>query len=95
MGQHAVNIVYPINGEKIPKFDPGCKIKSAYFAASFSTTCGGGPHSVKWGFDKRTIGKASFYDEFSSQFTWKLPVGRHIFWVKSDCGENEVKFEIG
>ena len=51
MGQHAVNIVYPINGETYPKTDPHCDVKSAYFAASFGVTCTGGPHTVKWGFD--------------------------------------------
>lgn len=95
MGQHAVNIVYPINGETLPKTDPACKIKSAYFAASFSVTCGGGPGTVSWGFDKSTLGKASFYDEFSSQFVWKLPTGAHTFWVESTCGKNAVKFNIG
>lgn len=95
MGQHAVNIVYPIDGEKFPKIDPACKLKSAYFAASFSVTCSGGPHNVKWGFDRGTQGEASFYDEFSAQFTWKLPPGTHTFWVVSDCGKNQVKFEIG
>jgi len=94
MGQHAINIVYPIAGERFPKIDPICSIESAYFAASFSVTCSG-DHDVKWGFNDETIGNASFYDEFSAQFTWKLPKGHHIFWVKSDCGENRVKFQIG
>ena len=94
MGQHAVNIVYPIDGESFPKIDPSCKIQSAYFAASFSVTCSG-DHSVKWGFDGNGIGEASFYDEFSAQFTWKLPAGSHTFWVSSDCGDNKVSFEIG
>jgi hypothetical protein len=94
MGQHAVNIVYPINGEKFPKTDPACKLKSAYFAASFSVTCSG-DHNVSWGFNAQTLGKASFYDEFSAQFTWKLPAGAHTFWVESDCGKNAVKFKIG
>ena len=95
MGQHAVNIVYPIDGEKFPKMDPGCKLRSAYFAASFGVTCSGGPHAVKWGCDGRTLGKASYYDEFSAQCTWKLPAGMHKFWVETDCGKNAVKFEIG
>lgn len=94
MGQHAVNIVYPIDGESFPKTDPGCKIVSAYFAASFSVTCSG-DHSVKWGFDGAPIGEAKFYDEFSAQFTWKLPAGSHTFFVESDCGQNAVKFGIG
>lgn len=95
MGQHTVNIVYPINGQTFPKINPACQIKSAYFAASFSVTCGGGPHSVRWSFDGITRGKASFYDEFSGQFTWKLPAGAHVFRVESDCGNNQVRFKIG
>jgi hypothetical protein len=95
MGQHAVNIVYPIDGAKYPITDPACKVKSAYFTASFSTTCGGGPRKVKWGVDGTTLGNARFYDQFSAQFTWKLPAGTHVFWVESDCGKNQVKFEIG
>lgn len=94
MGQHTVNIVYPIEGETFPKIDPACKIQSAYFAASFSVTCSG-DHNVKWGFDGGGVGEAAFYDEFSAQFTWKLPSGSHTFWVESDCGSNSVKFEIG
>jgi hypothetical protein len=95
MGQHAVNIVYPIDGESFPKIDPACQIRSAYFAASFSVTCSGGPHKVRWGFDGTGRGSASFYDEFSAQFTWKLPAGSHTFWVESDCGSNKVEFKIG
>jgi hypothetical protein len=95
MGQHAVNIVYPINGETYPKTDPHCDLKSAYFAASFGVTCSGGPHLVKWGFDGNGIGSAEYYDEFSAQFTWKLPVGAHTFFVVTDCGENMIEFKIG
>lgn len=95
MGQHAVNIVYPISGESYPKSDPQCQIKSAYFTSSFSVTCSGGPHKVKWGFDGTARGSASFYDEFSAQFTWKLPAGSHTFWVDSDCGSNKIEFKIG
>ncbi|HYF30366.1 MAG TPA: hypothetical protein VD993_04550 [Chitinophagaceae bacterium] len=95
MGQHAVNIVYPINGEKFPKIDPACKLESAYFAASFGVTCSGGPHTVKWGFNGNSIGSAEYYDEFSAQFTWKLPSGIHSFFVSTDCGDNKIEFEIG
>ncbi len=93
-----VNIVYPINGGKYPIADYGtskCTIQSAYFTASFSVTCSGGSHHVEWGFDDNEIGKASFYDQISAQFVWKLPKGKHTFWVKSDCGEAKVGFEIG
>jgi hypothetical protein len=95
MGQIPVNIVYPINGGTYPIVDPSGPIHSAYFTASFGTTCEGGPHTVKWGFDGGTLGSAQFYDELSAQFTWKLPAGPHTFWVASDCGKNEVRFQIG
>ena len=94
MSQYPVNIVYPIDGGSYPITDPDCKVKSAYFTASFGTTCAGGPHSVKWGFDGNSIGGAEFYDQLSAQFTWKLPAGTHTFHVVSDCGEAKVKFEI-
>lgn len=50
---------------------------------------------MTWGFDAQQLGDAQFYDEFSAQFTWKLPKGGHTFWVKSKCGENQVRFSIG
>ena len=96
MGQHPVNIVYPIHGATYPIVDPSGPINSAYFTASFGTTCAGGPHSVEWGFDGTSLGQARFYDELSAQFTYKLPEGDHVFWVRTDeCGANEVKFRIG
>ena len=95
MGQHPVNIVYPINGATYPIADPDPAVKSAYFTASFGTTCSGGPRRVEWGFDGNPTGEATFYDEFSAQFTHKLPAGTHTFWVRTDeCGANEVKFSI-
>ncbi len=90
-----VNIVYPIDGGKYPIVDPAGKVLSAYLTASFGTTCAGGPHDVQWGFDQAPIGSAQFYDQFSAQFTWKLPAGNHVFWVKSDCGSDKVSFTIG
>ncbi len=92
-----VNIVYPINGGSYPIMDPGPgNLSSAYFTASFSVTCGGGSHNVKWGFDSApALGSSNFYDQTSIQFVHKLPGGRHVFWVKSDCGKNVVKFNIG
>ena len=95
--QVKVNIVYPINGATYPITDPAPgPLKSAYFTASFSVTCGGGPRTVKWGFDgAAALGSAKFYDQTSIQFVHKLPGGNHVFWVKSDCGENRVKFRIG
>ena len=90
-----VNIVYPIDGATYPIVDPACKVQSAYFNASFSTTCPGGPHNVVWGFDATTLGDAKFYDQLTCQFTWKLPAGKHTFWVKSGCGSEQVSFQIG
>lgn len=95
--QVKVNIVYPINGASYPITDPPPgKLKSAYFTTSFSVTCGGGSHKVEWGFDGGpAVGSETFYDQTSVQFVHKLPGGVHVFWVKSDCGENRVKFNIG
>ncbi len=95
-----VNIVYPIHGATYPITDPGPGgLKSAYIAASFSVNCGGGTGTVKWGFDKSaSLGTATFYDETSVQFVYKLPGGNQTFWVKSNCAKiswGEVKFRIG
>ena len=95
-----VNIVYPIHGGTYPITDPAPGgLKSAYFASSFSVKCGGGPGTVKWGFDgSGSLGSARFYDEVSVQFVHKLPGGAHVFRVTSDCGKvpkGEVKFRIG
>jgi hypothetical protein len=94
MSQSPVNIVYPIDGASYPIIDPDCKVKSAYFTASFGATCAGGPRNVKWGVDTSSLGSAKFYDQFSAQFTWKLPAGTHTFWVESACGNAKVKFTI-
>jgi hypothetical protein len=95
--QVKVNIVYPINGASYPVTDPALlKLKSAYVTASFSVTCGGGPHKVTWGFDALpALGNATYYDQTSVQQVYKLPAGRHTFWVKCDCGENKVTFKVG
>lgn len=94
--QAPVNIVYPIDGGTYPITDPAPgALLSAYFTSSFSVTCPGGQHSVKWGFDNTTVGSATFYDMFSAQFVHKLPGGTHIFWVTSSCGDSRVKFSIG
>ena len=95
MSQSPVNIVYPIDGGTYPIIDADCKVKSAYFTASFGVTCAGGPRSVKWGVDGTSLGSAKFYDQFSAQFTWKLPAGSHTFFVDSSCGSGKVKFKIG
>lgn len=94
--QVKVNIVYPINGANYPITDPApARLASAYFTTSFSVTCPG-DHNVKWGFDRSPpLGNSTFYDQTSIQFVHKLPGGGHVFWVKSNCGENKVKFTIG
>jgi len=95
--QVKVNIVYPINGATYPITDPGTgPLKSAYFTSSFSVTCAGGAHKVQWGFDdQKPIGTSGFYDQTSIQFVHKLTGGSHVFWVKADCAENRVKFNLG
>jgi hypothetical protein len=95
--QVTVNIVYPIDGGTYPITDPGPGVlRSAYFTSSFSVTCSGGPHKVEWGFDRMApVGSSTFYDMTSVQFVEKLPGGTHVFWVKSDCAENRVKFRLG
>ncbi len=49
---------------------------------------------TEWGVDGQTLGKAEFYDEYTTQLTWKLPKGIHVFWVRSSCGEDQVKFKL-
>ena len=94
MSQSPVNIVYPIDGAHYPITDPACAVKSAYFTASFGATCAGGPHVVKWGVDNTELGRAEYYDQFSAQFTWKLPAGAHTFWAATQCGDAKVSFKI-
>jgi hypothetical protein len=94
--QAPVNIVYPITGGTYPIQNPAPgPLSSAYITSSFSVTCQGGSHTVRWGFDGTTIGSAVFYDQLSEQQVWKLPGGSHLFWVSSDCGYQEVKFAVG
>ncbi len=95
-----VNIVYPIHGASYPITGPAPgQLNSAYITASFSVKCGGGSHTVKWGFDgSASLGSARFYDQTSVQFVHKLPGGTHAFRVDSDCGKAKtgaVKFRIG
>jgi hypothetical protein len=96
MANVPVNIVYPIQKGTYPITNPGPgKLDSAYITASFSVTCGGGSHSVKWGFDGNGIGGAEFYDQITVQFVHKLPGGPHTFFVSSDCGDDRVEFNVG
>ena len=88
-------IVHPINGDTYPKVDPKPgKISSAYVTFSFSTTCASNGQ-VEWGVDGDIHGEAKFYDQYSTQYVYKLPPGTHVFWVRSTCGENKVQFKVG
>ncbi|MFK8005516.1 MAG: hypothetical protein AB8H03_04060 [Saprospiraceae bacterium] len=89
-----VNIVYPIQGETFPKVDPQSNLNSAYLSFSFSVTKSGGSYTVKWGVDNQTLGEANYYDMFSAQFVWKLPSGKHEFWVQGDSGSDSVTFNV-
>ena len=96
MSQSPVNIVYPIDGGTYPIIDADCKVKSAYFTASFGVTCAGGPRTVKWGVDGTSLDSAKFYDQFSAQFTWKpgakvvsiTPPGRQTKSFTVQVGDN-------
>ena len=89
-----VNIVYPIQGETYPKTDPAANPSSAYLTFSFSVTKSGGAYDVEWGVDNQSLGKATYYDMYSAQFVWKLPGGKHEFWVKGDSGSDSVSFMV-
>ena len=92
-----VNIVYPIQGSSYPITGPATgMINSAYITVSFGVTCGGGPYTVKWGFNKTSIGSTKIYDQGSEQQVWKLPRGKHVFWVDAgQCGREKVSFKVG
>src|SRR5262245_14489292 len=96
-----VNVVSPVDGGPYPITDPAAPaLRSAYITASFRATCGGGPHTVEWGFGGPgpfvSLGKASFYDQFSAQFVHKLPGGPHYFRVTaSTCGSDMARFRVG
>src|SRR5689334_20708509 len=78
-----VNIAYPINASA----------NSNYFKVSFTVTCPGGMHSVKWAFDTvNSVGGATFYDNFNTQFLHKLPSGWYTIDVLASCGEEHMKF---
>lgn len=85
-----VNIAYPLNGETY-------KISSDYpiLTISFSVTCNDlEDHKVKWGYNKETLGSATFRGQFSSQFLQKFSRGEWTIWVESDCGKNSVKIKV-
>jgi len=80
-----VNIAYPINASA----------NSNYFKVSFTVTCPGGMNSVKWAFDtSNSVGGATFYDNFNTQFLHKLPSGWHTIDVWASCGEEHMKFFV-
>lgn len=84
-----IQIVYPINGASYPVITSDSLASAAYFTASFSITAAGGPYKIKWGFDGAPIGGATFYDQFSAQFTWELPAGEHTFHILCCKGEKK------
>jgi hypothetical protein len=80
-----VSIAYPISGSG----------NQNYFKVSFTVTCPGGMNSVRWLFDSATsIGGATFYDNFNTQFLHKLPTGWHTLDVFATCGEEHMKFYV-
>jgi len=79
-----VHIAYPIPGSP----------NSNYFKVSFTVTCQGGQNGVKWGFDGSSVGSATFYDNFNSQFLHKLPTGWHTVDVSASCGQDQVRFFV-
>jgi len=91
-----VSIVYPVDGAAYPISDPAPgSLSSTYFTASFSVTCEG-DHQVEWGFDGAAVGQALFYDMISAQQVWKLPGGKHEFFVNAGrCRGDSVVFAIG
>ncbi|MCI5221126.1 MAG: hypothetical protein D3924_00225 [Candidatus Electrothrix sp. AR4] len=95
MHQASITIVYPIEGGAYPIIESDSLASAACFTASFSITSAGGPHKVKWGFDGMAIGGATFFDQFSNQFTWNLPAGEHVFHIASSLDSKaKVTFEI-
>lgn len=80
-----VSIAYPISGSA----------NNNYFKVSFTVTCPGGNYTVKWGFDGvYSVGSATFYDNFNTQFLHKLPTGWHSIDVIASCGQEHMKFYV-
>ena len=92
IAQVPVNIIYPTNGGSYPVGGGLPTGDAEYINASFSVTCQGGEYDVKWGFNGATVGSGRFYDQIIVQQTYKLPAGKNTFFVRSDCGEDIVKF---
>ncbi len=83
MANAPVNIVYPIDGGTYPITNPAASsLKSAYISLSFSATRSGGPYIVSWTVNDDELGEAKFYDQISVQQVWKLPGGKHRFYVE-------------
>ena len=92
--QVGAHIAYPLEGSSYT-------ISSAYpiLPVSFSVTCKDlEDHSVTWGYgsgaNDETLGRATFRGTESVQFLQKFSKGTWVFWVKSDCGESQVKFRV-
>ena len=80
-----VSIAYPISGSA----------NNNYFQLSFTVPCPGGMNSVKWAFDTTSsIGGATFYDNFNTQFLHKLPSGWHTIDVVATCGQEHMRFFV-
>ena len=80
-----VSIAYPISGSS----------NNNYFKVSFTVTCPGGMNKVHWAFDTtNTVGDATFYDNFNTQFLHKLPTGWHTIDVLASCGQEHMKFFV-
>lgn len=100
MAGAAVNIVYPVEGATYPITDPGPgRLRSAYLTFSFCLTLPGGPATVTWGVNRSKLGEAKFYDQYSTQQVWKLPGGKHRFWVRANTAgvahNDQVTFMVG
>ena len=91
-----VNIVYPIHGASYPVGGGEATGGAELIEFSFSTTCPSGAHSVRWGIDgfATALGSAKFYDQYTTQQTYKVAAGWHSFEVISSCGQDAVKFYV-
>ena len=87
-------ILSPTHETEFPRAAPTEGRNAFHIPVSFATKCFDSRYQVKWGFGSDTRGTAEFVDQGSIQYTDKLPEGRYIFWVASDCTEANVKFKI-
>jgi len=90
-----VNIIYPIHGGSYPVGGGMPTGGAEYINLSFSVTCAGGSHSVKWGVNNTSLGGSSFYDQLILQQTFKLPAGSNVFWVDAgNCGADKIRLFV-